>query len=237
MSSYWDCRSCQHLPLSDSITPASESMTTCQKPGEKGEKNKSDKGLATRAVQEHLLPGPVISTYLRSTGQYSTECCAQIRMMESDGGRINEKPSQALPAPTTGRGEFLFPQLCTIKIPLDFNIPLLRPVCLSSGPKPHLHLKTTTKRGTFQQSRAALLAAKGNPAAQETLEGLRGDFSADCLIHGKGGFPGRDFITIFQGQIRHWGRAFTSGFCERRKDSQVNCAHKGADTRDQSVLT
>lgn len=158
MSSYWDCRSCQHLPLSDSITPVSESMTTCQKPGEKGEKNKSDKaGLAGRAVQEHLLPGPAISTYLRSTGQHSTERCAQIGMMKADGGRINEKPSQAPPAPTTGHGEFLFPT----KIPPDFNIPSLRLVCLSSGPKPHLHLMTTTKRGTFQHSRADFLAARG----------------------------------------------------------------------------
>lgn len=128
--------------------------------GERGEKQIRQR-VSSEGCTGASSAGPVISTYLRSTGQYSTECCAQIRMTESDGGRINEKPSQAPPAPTTGRAEFLFPQLCTIKIPLDFNIPLLRPVCLSSGPKPHLHLKTTTKRGTFQQSRAELLAARG----------------------------------------------------------------------------
>lgn len=111
--------------------------------GERGEKQ-----IRQRVSREGCTGA---SSSLRSPGHYSTECCAQILMMRADGGRINEKPSQALPAPATGHGELLSPLLCTIKIPPDFNIPLLRPVCLSSGTTPHLHLKTTTKRGTFQQ--------------------------------------------------------------------------------------
>lgn len=96
------------------------------------------------------------------------------------------------------------------KSPQTRTLPLLRPVCLSSGPKPHLHLKVTTRRGTFQPSRAAFLAARGS------LQGLT-DFSAHCLVRGKGAFPGWDFITIFQGRIRHWGRAFTSAFVSKER--------------------
>lgn len=76
MNSYWDCRSCQHLPLSASITPSSESMTICQKPGEKeGRKKKKIRQRVSRNGHTggHILPSPIIITYLGNILQYSMQ--------------------------------------------------------------------------------------------------------------------------------------------------------------------